>query len=456
MGKFEITLPRLGEGVIEATLTKWLVAEGEMVTEEDPIAEIATDKVDTEIPAPVSGKLIRQEAKEGDVIEVGSLIAVLEVEGEDSLKKTPVEKEKTVDEGSQPPSEEKRDVSPETKEAQETRTCAVHDIPVDDIVKAVAAQENQKTADAGARFYSPLVRSIAQKEDISFEELGKIKGSGLNDRLTKDDLLQYIEKRNAAPETAAPQATPASSSASQGTKPAGGGDVVEMDRIRQLIANHMVKSVQTSPHVTSFIEVDMTPIVLWREKNKKAFLDREGIKLTFTPIIIEAIAKAVREVPMMNVSVDGTSIIKHKSINIGMAVALPSGNLIVPVIREASEKNLLGIAKKATDLGQRARDNKLLPDEITGGTISLTNLGSFGTLAGTPIINQPQAAIVATGAIVKKPVVIETPTGDTIGIRHRMILSVTFDHRVIDGALAGDFLNKLRSLLEQFDTQQTI
>jgi 2-oxoglutarate dehydrogenase E2 component (dihydrolipoamide succinyltransferase) len=449
MAKYEIRLPRLGEGVIEATLIKWLVSEGEMVTEEDPIAEIATDKVDTELPAPVSGKLISQNAKEGDVVEVGALLAILEIEGDDaseSAKTTSGESQKEMPEK---PAEEGEK---EEKPGSDKEVCAVHELPVDEIVKAVTEKEHDEETASGARFYSPLVRRIAQQENLSFEALGRIKGSGKNDRLTKQDLLNYLEEKKAKP---APVRSDAPVAA-QSVKPVEGDEVIEMDRIRQLIATHMVKSVQTSPHVTSFVEVDMTPVVLWRERQKIAFLEREGIKLTYTPIIIEAIARAVREVPMMNVSVDGTKILKHKNINVGMAVALPSGNLIVPVIREASEKNLLGITKKVNDLAERARDNKLIPDEITGGTISLTNLGSFGTLAGTPIINQPQAAIVATGAIVKKPVVIETPTGDTIGIRHRMILSVTFDHRVIDGALAGTFLNKLRVNLEQFDTKQTI
>ncbi|MFH1936014.1 MAG: dihydrolipoamide acetyltransferase family protein [Bacteroidota bacterium] len=294
--------------------------------------------------------------------------------------------------------------------------------------------------EGGARFYSPLVRNIARQENISFQELGTIPGSGKNDRLTKQDLLNYLEKGKG----------------SQGLPVTATDQVIEMDRVRQLIATHMIKSVKTSPHVTSFAEADMTAIVRWREQYKDAFTKREGIKLTYTPIVIEAIARAVRDVPMINVSMDGSRILVHKRINVGMAVALPNSNLIVPVIRDADQKSLLGITKQVNDLAERARQNKLVPDEIAGGTISLTNLGSFGTLMGTPIINQPQAAIVAIGYITKRPVVIETPEGDTIGIRHQMFVSVTFDHRVVDGALAGIFLNKLVGHLEQFDTNQTL
>jgi 2-oxoglutarate dehydrogenase E2 component (dihydrolipoamide succinyltransferase) len=327
-------------------------------------------------------------------------------------------------------------------------------------------KEHIETGSAiGQRFYSPLVRSIAQQENIPFTELDRIPGTGKDDRLTKQDILNYLRDRASGPtpaipapsvqeplRTAAPMVAPAEP---QQVIP-GSDHIVEMDRIRQLIANHMIKSVQTSPHVTSFMEADMTRIVLWREKNKEVFQKREKEKLTYTPVIIEAIAKAVRDFPMVNVSVDGSKIIVHRNVNIGMAVALPNFNLIVPVVRNASEKNLLGIVKSVNDLAERARIGKLVPDEISGGTISLTNLGSFGTLMGTPIINQPQTAIVATGAIKKRPVVVETPEGDTIAIRHIMILSVTYDHRVIDGALGGQFLSRIVQYLEQFDINQPV
>jgi len=437
MATYDIVLPRLGEAVIEATLTRWLKKEGDHVNEEDPIAEIATDKVDTEVTSPVAGILAKQMANEGDVIPVGQVIAQLEVTGKPaspSRDETPVKEEEDA-----PPSSPKREVIPgHTEEAEACEIPDEEDLPHDH-------------DEGGTRFYSPLVRSIANQENISFKELGTIPGSGKNDRLTKQDLLTYIEKKKSSP---APPVSP--SQPSQGIAPAATDEVIEMDRVRQLIASHMVRSVQTSPHVTSFVEVDMTAIVKWRGQNKDLFFKREGIKLTYTPILIEAIAKAIREVPMINVSVDGTRILLHKRINIGMAVALPSSNLIVPVIRDADQKSLLGITKQVNDLAERARNNKLVPDEIAGGTISLTNLGSFGTLMGTPIINQPQAAIVAAGAITKRPVVIETPEGDTIGIRHRMFVSVTFDHRVVDGALAGEFLNRLAGHLEQFNTTQIL
>lgn len=437
MANYDIVLPRLGEAVIEATLTRWLKKEGDKVNEEDPIAEIATDKVDTEVTSPVTGTFVKRMAEEGDVIPVGKIIAVLEVEGEGSSASQDVKSDKKVPEAVAAPAsanEPSIDKDVHTSDAPVGYTDIPHDHD-----------------EGGARFYSPLVRSIALQESISFQELGTIPGSGKNDRLTKQDLLNYLEKRKSspAPLSTQPQAT-------QGLPVAATDQVIEMDRMRQLIAAHMVKSVQTSPHVTSFIEVNMTPIVQWREKHKDTFFKREGIKLTYTPIIIEAIAKAVRDVPMINASVDGTRILAHKRINVGMAVALPGSNLIVPVIHDADQKSLLGVTKQVNDLADRARQSKLVPDEITGGTISLTNLGSFGTLMGTPIINQPQAAIVAVGSITKRPVVIETPEGDTIGIRQMMILSVTFDHRVVDGAMAGEFLNKLVGHLEKFDTNQTL
>ena len=448
MANYDIVLPRLGEAVIEATLTRWLKKEGDKVNEEDPIAEIATDKVDTEVTSPVSGTFLKKMADEGDVVPVGKIIAVLEVEGEvttTSAEASVVEKDEgrgTKDEAAEDPEASEVAVASEIpgpwKITPPGETTPPGEMP-------------HEPGEGGTRFYSPLVRSIAMQENISFQELGAIPGSGKNDRLTKQDLLNYLEKRSTSP---TPQST--QSQDSQGLPVTATDQVIEMDRIRQLIATHMVKSVQTSPHVTSFIEADMTAIVQWRAKHKESFLKREGIKLTYTPIVIEAIARAVRDVPMINVSVDGTRILVHKRINVGMAVALPNSNLIVPVIRDADQKSLLGITKQVTDLANRARQSKLVPDEITGGTISLTNLGSFGTLMGTPIINQPQAAIVAIGSITKRPVVVETPEGDTIGIRQMMFLSVTFDHRVVNGAMAGEFLNKLVGHLETFDTNQTL
>ena len=426
MANYEVVVPKLGESVIEATITKWLKNEGEMVSLDDSLVEIATDKVDTEIPSLTSGKLIRKFFNEGDVVPVGAILALIDVAGNDQPARempSPVESK------------------PESYKSE--------------------------TTPAGTRFYSPLVRSIASQENISFAELDSISGTGKDDRLTKQDLLNYMKDRqqgikpmaqsplSSVPAIAVKEATIVAPVTIQQVIP-GEDRIVEMDRIRQLIAGHMVKSVQTSPHVTSFQEVDMARIVHWRDKNKDVFFKREKAKLTFTPIFIEAIAKAVRDFPLMNVSVDGSKVIIHKNVNIGMAVSLPNFNLIVPVIRNAHEKSLLGLVKSVNDLAERARISKLMPDEITGGTISLTNLGSFGTLMGTPIINQPQTAIVAVGAIKKRVVVIESPAGDTMAIRPVMMISVTYDHRVIDGALGGQFLAKLVHNLETFDSNQLI
>jgi 2-oxoglutarate dehydrogenase E2 component (dihydrolipoamide succinyltransferase) len=426
MANYEVVVPKLGESVIEATITKWLKNEGEMVSLDDSLVEIATDKVDTEIPSLTSGKLIRKFFNEGDVVPVGAILALIDVAGNDQPARempSPVESK------------------PESYKSE--------------------------TTPAGTRFYSPLVRSIASQENISFAELDSISGTGKDDRLTKQDLLNYMKDRqqgikpmaqsplSSVPAIAVKEAAIVAPVTIQQVIP-GEDRIVEMDRIRQLIAGHMVKSVQTSPHVTSFQEVDMARIVHWRDKNKDVFFKREKAKLTFTPIFIEAIAKAVRDFPLMNVSVDGSKVIIHKNVNIGMAVSLPNFNLIVPVIRNAHEKSLLGLVKSVNDLAERARISKLMPDEITGGTISLTNLGSFGTLMGTPIINQPQTAIVAVGAIKKRVVVIESPEGDTMAIRPVMMISVTYDHRVIDGALGGQFLAKLVHNLETFDSNQLI
>jgi len=451
MATYDIVLPRLGEAVIEATLTRWLKKEGEKVNEEDPIAEIATDKVDTEVTSPVTGIFTKRLAQEGDVVPVGQIIAVIEIESQGSAAFSEASELERIDGRGIKEEKESGTSSPDVESSKKTieegEVCEVHDSgPV-----PLASEMPHEPGEGGTRIYSPLVRSIAARENIPFQEIGSIPGSGKNDRLTKQDILNYIEKRRSSPAPPAVQ-----SQVTQGLAVAATDMVTEMDRMRQMIAMHMVKSVQTSPHVTSFIEVDMTSVVRWREKHKDGFFKREGVKLTYTPIIIEAIARAVRDVPAINVSVDGIKVILHKRINIGMAVALPNSNLIVPVIWDADQKSLLGITKQVNDLADRARLSKLVPDEVAGGTISLTNLGSFGTLMGTPIINQPQAAIVATGSVKKRPVVIETAEGDTIGIRHMMILSVTFDHRVVDGAMAGEFLNKLVGHLERFDTNQTL
>lgn len=452
MSNYEVVVPKLGESVIEATITKWLKNEGEMIMEDDPIAEIATDKVDTEIPSLVSGKLIKKLFNEGDVVPVGAVLAIIDKIGSAAI----------IPENTQVPEEKQS----ETCRAEPT-IAALSANPEIFARSGVIIDNYETESSSGTRFYSPLVRSIALQENISFTELDSIPGTGKDDRLTKHDLLSYLKDRQQGIKPFELQ--PASAGTAVATKIAaavapasiqqvipGEDRIVEMDRIRQLIASHMVKSVQTSPHVTSFQEADMTHVVQWREKNKDDFLKREKEKLTFTPIFIEAIAKAVRDFPLINVSVDGTKVIIHKNVNIGMAVSLPNFNLIVPVIRNAQEKSLSGIVKSVNDLAKRARINKLVPDEISGGTISLTNLGSFGTLMGTPIISQPQTAIVAVGAIKKRVVVVESPDGDTMAIRPVMMISVTYDHRVIDGALGGQFLAKLVQYLETFDNTQPI
>jgi 2-oxoglutarate dehydrogenase E2 component (dihydrolipoamide succinyltransferase) len=451
MANFELRMPKLGESITEATITKWLKNVGDTIELDDPILELATDKVDSEIPSPVEGVLKKQLFNEGDTVEVETVIAIIDTSGEAGGEDD--------DEDAAPAQEQKPEApAGEVKADSEATGTAAEEIP--------ATRKGE-----GERFYSPLVRSIAQKENIAMAELDKVEGSGQNGRVTKEDLLKYLETRQekpadtqkqaAAPQPA-PQPAPAAASA-PAPKPhapkihVGEGDeVVEMDRMRKLIADHMVQSLDTSAHITIIREADMTKVVKWRNKQKNVLQQRDGEKLTFTPIFIEAIAKALREYPNVNISVDGHNIIKRKNINIGMAAALPSGNLIVPVIKNADHKSLLGIAKEVNDLTQRARQNKLKPDEIQGGTFTLTNFGTFGALMGTPIINQPEVAILGVGMIEKKPVVVETPDGDTIAIRHRMVLSLSCDHRVIDGALGGMFLQKIAENLENFDVNQTI
>lgn len=420
MAQFEIVMPQMGEGLIEATLTKWLKQEGDKVGEDEALVEVATDKVDTEIPSPVDGILITKLFAEGDIVPIGKVIGIIDIGGEQPVPKGTIE--------SAPP-------VPPAPSIPLTKPVVKTEIPSPEIP-------------SGTRFYSPLVKSIAKQENLSMKELAAIPGTGKDDRVTKEDILNWLKNKK-PDDRNIPQITPS-------VIPSGEDQIIEMDRIRQLVASHMVKSWETSPHVNSFIEADMTNIVNWRNKHKDVFEKREKIKLTFTPIFIEAIAKSVRDIPLVNVSVEGTKIIKHNNINVGMAVALPNNNLIVPVIKNADQKSLQGIVSNVTDLADRARQSKLKPDEILGGTISLTNLGSFGLLMGTPIINQPQTAIVAVGAIKKRPVVIETPEGDAIAVRHMIILSVTHDHRVIDGVLAGQFLDRLVFYLEKFDINQSI
>jgi 2-oxoglutarate dehydrogenase E2 component (dihydrolipoamide succinyltransferase) len=433
MASMNILLPAMGEGVIEATINKWLVSEGSVVKEDDPLVEVATDKVDSEVPAPASGRIVSIKAKEGDIIKVGALLAIIE---NDSV----------------PTKEEVRKIEKEVERVRETIETVKQEKKEEELLS-----QDLKSRTPSGKFISPLVRSIAAREAISYAELDQITGTGMDGRITKDDILKIIElRKKAADADVAIKALKASDAVKVSGSEAYTGasdEVIPMDRVRKLIAEHMVMSKRTSPHVTSFIDADVTRLVNWRNANKEKFLAAEGQKLTLTPIFIDAVARALYEFPMVNISVEGNNIIRKKNINIGMATALPDGNLIVPVIKNANEKNLTGLAKAVNDLAGRARINKLKPDEITGGTFTITNFGSYNNIAGTPIINQPQAAILGTGAVRKTPAVIETPDGDMIAIRHIMILSLSYDHRVIDGALAGKFLNKVKDILENYSPE---
>ncbi|GAB7088353.1 dihydrolipoamide acetyltransferase family protein [Marinifilum fragile] len=438
MAKIEILIPAMGEGITEATITQLLKKEGEHVEEEESILEIATDKVDSEIPAPQSGKIVKFLFTEGDVAQVGDVVAILVPDGEEL-------------------STEELTSSEPAKVEEEI----VFDLPKEET--AIEAEPKLASKTENGSFISPLVRKIAQEENISLQELNQIEGSGESNRITKKDILQFIENKKLQPVATEPVVAPVSAKPAPAPAPVShqsyNGDnveIIEMDRMRKLIAQYMVQSKQVSPHVTSFIDVDVTGLVQWRNKVKNEFLQKEGQKLTFTPIFVEAVTKALKDYPMVNVSVDGDKIIRKKFINIGMATALPSGNLIVPVIKSADEKNLVGITRQVNDLADRARANKLQPDEIQGSTFTITNLGAFGSTTGTPIINQPEVAILAVGAIKKKPAVIETPQGDTIGIRSIMVLSLSYDHRVVDGALGGMFLKRVAEYLENFDTNRGI
>ena len=441
MAKFEIIMPKLGESIIEATITKWLKKEGDSVLEDDSLVEIATDKVDSEIPSPVEGRIVKTLFAEGDVVPVGKVIAIIEMDGEAESTDEPAKTEVN---------EVKENVAISGSEVKEIQS---------EIITGDFA--------SSTRFYSPLVKSIAKAENISLSELEQITGSGADNRVTKQDILNYLQNRGQKKVEAPVEAPKQKETAPVATAPlpkyeapkvtsSMGDEIVEMDRMRKLIADHMVMSKHVSPHVTSFIEVDVTNIVNWRNKVKDAFEKRENQKITYTPIFIEAAAKTLRDYPLVNASVDGTKMIIRKNINIGMATALPNGNLIVPVIKGADRLNLIGMAKAVNDLANRARKNKLDPDEIQGGTFTVTNFGSFDSLTGTPIINQPQVAILGLGAIKKRPVVLETAQGDVIAIRQIMILSLAYDHRIVDGALGGMYLKRIRDYLENFDLNQTI
>ena len=448
MAKFELKLPKMGESVAEATITNWLKKVGESIAADEAVLEIATDKVDSEVPSEVSGTLVEILFQVDDVVKVGQTIAIIETEG------LP-----TPEEGAQ--SDVKLNVSESVKniESKDARSS--------EIVTATPLGAGGLPADFSTsdKFFSPLVKNIAKEEGVSITELESISGSGKEGRVTKDDIIKYVGSRKlgagsqpSQPNTQDPQPTtynaqPTTSKA-QPVSVNGGDEIVEMDRMRKLISGYMVASVQTSAHVQSFIEVDVTNIVKWRDKVKTAFEKREGEKLTYTPIFMEAVAKAIKDFPGMNISVDGDYIIKRKNINLGMAAALPNGNLIVPVIKNADQLNLVGMAKAVNDLGNRAKAGKLKPDDTQGGTYTVTNVGTFGSVFGTPIINQPQVGILALGAIRKVPAVIETPEGDFIGIRQKMFLSHSYDHRVVDGALGGSFVKRVAEYLEAFDANR--
>ncbi|WP_282043093.1 dihydrolipoamide acetyltransferase family protein [Winogradskyella flava] len=464
MAKFELKLPKMGESVAEATITSWLKDVGDTIEADEAVLEIATDKVDSEVPSEVDGVLVEKLFEVDDIVQVGQTIAVIEIEGEEASTEAPAPKEEPV---------VAQEAPKQVAEVAQT---------------VVAAKESvAPIVSSGERFYSPLVRNIAKQEGVSQSELDSIPGTGKDGRVTKNDIKSYLQSRSSAPAESAPKAEPVqvekpvaptleteSGSNEQQVeakvekpkaqeKPSpepimasGDDEIIEMTRMGKLIAKHMVDSVQTSAHVQSFIEADVTNIWDWRNKHKESFKNREGENLTFTPIFLEAVVKALREFPMMNISVQGDSIVKKKHINLGMAAALPDGNLIVPVIKDADQLNLFGLAKKVNDLANRARLGQLKPDEIQDGTYTVTNVGTFGSIMGTPIINQPQVGILALGAIRKVPAVIESPQGDFIGIRYKMFLSHSYDHRVVNGALGGQFVKAVKDYLEAWDLNREI
>ena len=453
MAEIEIRLPKMGESVTEATITNWLKNVGDSVAMDEPLVEVATDKVDNELPSEGAGVLIKILFEKDQVAQVGDVIAILSTDGSSSAAPAAKEEAPVV--------------------AASAAPAAAVSAPVSTSTETTSIPKNGTSG----KFFSPLVRNIAEKEGISAGELEAISGTGQDGRVTKKDVISYLENRGSAPVAApapttvatpvaaaaapAPMVNAPSTAAFMNVKepivlPNPGDEIIEMDRMRKLIADHMVMSVHVSPHVTSYVEADVTNIVKWREKVKNSFKQREGQNITYTPILIEAIVKAIKDFPMINVSVSGTTIIKRKDINIGMATALPSGNLIVPVIKNADQLNLVGITKAVNGLADSARNNKLKPEDIQGGTYTVTNVGSFGNVMGTPIINQPQVAILALGAIRKVPAVIETPEGDFIGIRHKMFLSHSYDHRVVDGALGGQFVRRVADYLESFDINTPI
>ncbi|MCT7904167.1 Dihydrolipoyllysine-residue acetyltransferase component of pyruvate dehydrogenase complex [Candidatus Ornithobacterium hominis] len=441
MAEHKVILPSMGEGVMEATVTGWLKQVGDKIEEDESIVEIATDKVDSDVPATASGILKEILVQVDQVAKVGEAIAIIKTEDSSQESSSPSENSKEIS----------TEVEEEVAEAAKEMEAAIQSKKT---THTFASQED-------GQFLSPLVRSMAKEENISAEELKNISGSGLNGRITKADIQNYLENRSKTSEKSIQNTTnqvtnQQAQATAQPVIAESNEEIIQMDRMRKIIAEHMLASKQTSPHVSSFVETDMTNVVLWRNKIKKEFQQREGEKITFMPIIIQAIVKAIKDFPMINISVNGDQIIKKNNINIGIAAARPDGNLIVPVIKNADQFSLVGLTKKINDLAYRAKNNQLKPDEIKGGTYTVSNIGSFGNILGTPIINQPEVAIMAVGAIEKKPAVIETPQGDLIGIRHKMYLSHSYDHRVVDGALGGMFVKRVSDYLENFDINQEI
>lgn len=428
MSEFKVLMPKMGESVQEATITKWFVKEGDTVEEDDLLFEIATEKVDSEIPSPVDGVISKILFDVDAVVPVGEIVAYIRTDDEE--------------EGDQDTSKVADSATEESNSSKATEN--------DTAVKASDDAE-------ATRFYSPLVRSIAKQENVSITELESLEGSGTNGRVQKKDIMNYLSsKKSGTKAPAAVKSSPAPVVNKVHVSIGAEDQIIEMDRVRKLIAEHMINSVQVAPHVTSVVEADVTNLVIWRSKVKDEFQNKYHEKLTYMPVFTEAVATALREFPMVNASVDGDKIILRSKVNVGIAVAKPDGNLIVPVIKDADQKNIAGLTSALNDLANRARINKLSPDEISGGTFSITNFGSFRNIIGTPIINQPQVAILATGSIEKKPAVLETPTGDVIAIRHKMFLSLSYDHRIVDGALGGAFLRRIADLLEEFDINRKI
>jgi len=460
MAKYQLLLPKMGESVAEATIINWLKKPGDQIDADDALVEIATDKVDSDVPSPVSGILVEQLFQKDEVVQVGSAIAIIETDD--------AEAEPTVQHTAAIPAQQTPEVQEPVMDLEHVSEPEPQvDLPgLEQLPKVETPVAKPVVQSSAVRFYSPLVRNIANQEGITQAELDAIPGTGAEGRLTKDDLLNYLANGNHVsspqpvttpqPNTPLPQTSYSAPQTFAPRSSSGGDEIIEMDRMRRLIADHMVMSTHTSAHVTSFVEADVTNLVYWREKNKAKFESREGEKITFTPIFIEAVARAITDMPMINVSVNGTQIIKKKDINIGMATALPNGNLIVPVIRRADTLNLVGLVKAVNDLAVRARNNKLKPDDATEGTFTVTNIGMFGNIMGTPIINQPQVAILAIGTIKKKPAVLETPTGDVIAIRHMMYLSLSYDHRVVDGSLGGSFVKRVADYLENWDLNREV